>query len=137
MSTRLDSVKIRWNEVKRLNDGFATRIKLAALSVSGEMSRLTTLQDGSQGFGRNMNPKSYLKVKRRKAVRRSSKGESPFRQTGKLSQTMQIQIMKNGLTARIGPGVIYGTILELGLDRPHIRLSLTNTTTTVRRILST
>jgi hypothetical protein len=39
------------------------------------------------------------------------------------------------LTCFVGDGVFYGAILELQLDRPHMRLALDNTSAEVFRIL--
>lgn len=134
---KLASVKLNRSEIARIENGFNTRLKLAALTVQGEMARLTSLQDGTIGIGRVTKPTHFLKVGKRKAVRRSKWGESPYRQTGKLSQTMMIDLLPARFSARIGPGQFYGTILELKLNRPHIAQALRNKEADVRRILST
>jgi hypothetical protein len=56
-------------------------------------------------------------------------------QTGQLSQSVAVERRPAELTARIGDGVKYGSILELKMDRPHMRLALTNKSADVRRIL--
>ena len=135
--TKLLSLKLNRSEIARIENGFNTRLKLAALTVQGEMARLTSLQDGSLGMGQILKPKAFTKAGNRKAIRRSKPGESPYRQTGRLSQTMQIDLMPRRFSARIGPGVKYGTYLEIGMNRPHIRRALENKMADVRRILST
>lgn len=135
---RIDRVQIDWNEVNRLNrDVFMRRVDAAALTVQREMIRLTTLVDGA-AMGSVKNKATGKRSKRLKyGVRRSKPGESPYKQTGQLSQSIAVERNPAKLTARIGPGVMYGAYLELGMNRPHIRLSLTNKTADVRRILST
>ena len=135
--TKLVSFKLNRSEIARIEDGFNTRLKLAALTVQGEMQRLTTLQDGSIDMGQISKPKAFGNVGKKRVVRRSKWGQPPFRQTGRLSQTMQVELYPSRFTARIGPGVIYGTYLELGLNRPHIRRALYIKTPDVARILST
>lgn len=137
---RLERVEINWMEVVRMErEVFMRRVDAAALTVQREMIRLTTLVDGAQTGMRTRNAKTgkFQKGKLRYGVRRSKPGESPYKQTGQLSQSIAIERNPAQLTARIGPGVMYGSYLELGMNRPHIRLSLTNKTADVRRILST
>lgn len=135
--TRLESLKLNRSEIARIEEGFNTRLKLAALTVQGEMARLTSLQDGSIGLGNILKPQAFNKVGKRKAIRRSKPGESPYRQTGRLSQTMQIEMFPRRFVAHIGPEQFYGSILEKKLNRPHIRRALENKLADVRRILST
>lgn len=135
--TKLVSFKLNRSEIARIENGFNTRLKLAALTVQGEMARLTSQQDGSQGVGRILKPVIWSKVGKRKAIRRSKPGESPYRQTGRLSQTMMIELFAARFKAHIGPGAFYGTILEIKLNRPHIARALQNKLAEVRRILST
>lgn len=135
--TKLLSLRLNRDEIARIENSFNTRLKLAALTVSGEMTRLTTLRDGTMGIAERLNPKHYSKVLRRKPSRRSSPGESPYRQTGRLSQTMQVELFPRRFVAHIGPEQFYGSILEKKLNRPHIRLALINKTPDVIRILST
>jgi hypothetical protein len=73
--------------------------------------------------------------KLRYGARRSVRGQSPFKQTGQLSQSVAIERRPAELKCRIGDGVKYGSILELKLDRPHMRLALTNKTPDIKRIL--
>lgn len=135
---RLERVEINWDEVNRLNrDVFMKRVDASALVIQREMIRLTTLVDGA-AMGSVKSRATGKRVKRFKyGVRRSKPGESPYKQTGQLSQSIAVERNPANLTARIGPGVRYGAYLELGMNRPHIRLSLTNKTADVRRILST
>lgn len=135
---RLERIAINWNEVNRLNrDVFMKRVDASALVIQREMIRLTTLVDGA-AMGSVKSRATGKRVKRLKyGVRRSKPGESPYKQTGQLSQSIAVERNPANLTARIGPGVRYGAYLELGMNRPHIRLSLTNKTADVRRILST
>jgi hypothetical protein len=136
---RIDSVTINWNEVNRIErTEFMRRIDAAAITVQREMIRLTTLVDGANRGTRTRNAKTgkFQKGKLRYGARRSKPGESPYKQTGQLSQSIAIERRPETLTARIGPGVMYGSYLELGMNRPFIRLSLTNKTNDVRRILS-
>ena len=137
---RIDRVQINWNEVNRIGrDNFMRRVDAAAITVQREMIRLTTLVDGAQRGMRTRNAKTgkFQKGKLKYNVRRSKPGESPYKQTGQLSQSIAVERNPANLTARVGPGVRYGAYLELGMNRPHIRLSLTNKTPDVRRILST
>ena len=100
------------------------------------MIRLTTLVDGAS-MASIRNRATGKRSKRLKyGVRRSKPGESPYKQTGQLSQSIAVERNPATLTARIGPGVKYGAYLELGMNRPHIRLSLDNKTADVKRILS-
>lgn len=135
---RVERIAINWNEVNRLNrDVFMKRVDATALVIQREMIRLTTLVDGAQ-MSKARNRATGKRAKRLKyGVRRSKPGESPYKQTGQLSQSIAVERNPANLTARIGPGVKYGAYLELGMNRPHIRLSLTNKTADVRRILST
>ena len=134
---RLERLEINWNEVNRLRrDEFMRRVDASAIVIQREMIRLTTLVDGA-AMGRVKNRATGKRSKRLKyGARRSKRGESPYKQTGQLSQSIAIERNPATLTARIGPGVRYGSYLEIGMDRPHIRLSLTNKTSDVRRILS-
>jgi hypothetical protein len=134
---KLDRIVINQSEVRRLErDVFMRRVDAAAITVQREMIRLTTLVDGagmatvkSRATGKRARKLKY-------GVRRSKPGESPYKQTGQLSQSIAVERNPATLTARIGPGVKYGAYLELGMDRPHIRLSLTNKTADVKRILA-
>ena len=135
--TRLDRIEINRDEVSRLNRlVFMRRVDAAAFTVQREMIRLTTLVDGA-GMGSVKNRATGKRAKRlRYGVRRSKPGQSPFKQTGQLSQSIAIERNLDALTARIGPGVRYVSYLELNMNRPFIRLSLTNKTVDVKRILS-
>ena len=134
---RIDRVVINQAEVNRIErDVFMRRVDAAAITVQREMIRLTTLVDGA-GMASIRNRATGKRAKRLKyGVRRSKPGESPYKQTGQLSQSIAVERNPATLTARIGPGVKYGAYLELGMNRPHIRLSLTNKTADVKRILS-
>lgn len=134
---RLDRVSINWGEVDRIRrDEFMRRVDASAIVIQREMIRLTTLVDGA-AMGSVKNRATGKKTRRlRYGTRRSKRGESPYKQTGQLSQSIAIERNPAKLTARIGPGVRYGSYLEIGMDRPHIRLSLTNKTPDVKRILS-
>ena len=135
---RIERVVINQSEVKRLErDEFMRRIDAAAITVHNEMIRLTTLVDGAAMASIRNRATGKRSKKLRYGSRRSKPGESPYKQTGQLSQTIAVELRPQTLTARIGPGVWYGSYLELGMNRPHIRLSLTNKTDDVRRILST
>jgi hypothetical protein len=134
---RIDSVTINWSEVNRINrDEFMRRIDAAAITVQREMIRLTTLVDGAAMASIRNRATGKRAKKLRYGSRRSKPGESPYKQTGQLSQSIAVERRPETLTARIGPGVMYGSYLELGMNRPFIRLSLTNKTNDVRRILS-
>lgn len=134
---RLDRVSINWGEVDRIRrDEFMRRVDASAIVIQREMIRLTTLVDGA-AMGSVKNRATGKKTRRlRYGTRRSKRGESPYKQTGQLSQSIAIERNPAKLTARIGPGVRYGSYLEVNMDRPHIRLSLTNKTPDVKRILS-
>jgi hypothetical protein len=134
---RLDRVVINQAEVKRLErDVFMRRVDAAAFTVQREMIRLTTLVDGAGMASVKSRATGKRARKLKYGVRRSKPGESPYKQTGQLSQSIAIERNPATLTARIGPGVRYGAYLELGMNRPHIRLSLTNKTADVKRILA-
>jgi len=134
---RIDSVTINWSEVNRIErDEFMRRIDAAAITVQREMVRLTTLVDGAAMASIRNRATGKRSKRLRYGSRRSKPGESPYKQTGQLSQSIAVERRPETLTARIGPGVMYGSYLELGMNRPFIRLSLTNKTNDVRRILS-
>lgn len=129
-------IRIDRNAIAKLKAGeFMPRIDAASLVVQSEMIRLLTLNDGaSMGMIRSRTTGRKRK-KLRYGARRSVRGQSPFKQTGQLSQSTAIERRPHELTNRIGDGVFYGTVLELKLDRPHMRLALTNKTPEIRRIL--
>lgn len=135
--SQIGRVEINWSEVERLGQAaFMRRVDASAVVVQREMIRLTTLVDGAAKT-RVKSRATKKRVKRLKyGVRRSKPGESPYKQTGQLSQSIAIERNPQRLTARVGPGVMYGSFLELGMNRPFIRLSLTNKTPEVTRILS-
>lgn len=129
------AVQINQAELNRINDEFMRRVDAGSLVIANEMTRLLTLHDGaSMGSVRNKQTGRKRK-KLRYGVRRSKPGESPYKQTGTLSQSVAIERRPAELSCRIGDGVLYGSILELTMDRPHMRLSLDNTRTDVLRIL--
>ena len=129
------SVQIDKNGMAQINGEFMKRVDAAAQVVKNEMVRLLTLHDGAT-MGSVRNKQTGRKRKKlRYGVRRSKPGESPYKQTGALSQTVAIERRPAELSCRIGDGVFYGAILELEMDRPHMRLALDNTSTDVLRIL--
>ena len=129
-------IRIDRNAIAKLKAGeFMPRIDAASLVVQSEMIRLLTLNDGaSMGMIRSRTTGRKRKMLRYGA-RRSVRGQSPFKQTGTLSQSVAIERRPWELKNHIGDGVMYGTVLELKLDRPHMRLALTNKTPEIRRIL--
>lgn len=114
---------------------FMPRIDAAAIVVQTEMIRLLTLNDGAAMASIRSRATGKKRKKLRYGTKRSVRGQSPFKQTGQLSQSVAIERRPAELTCRIGDGVMYGSILELKMDRPHMRLALTNKTPDVRRIL--
>ena len=129
------SVQIDKNGMAQINGEFMKRVDAAAQVVKNEMVRLLTLHDGAT-MGSVRNKQTGRKRKKlRYGVRRSKPGESPYKQTGALSQSVAIERRPAELSCRIGDGVFYGAILELEMDRPHMRLALDNTSTDVLRIL--
>lgn len=111
------------------------RIDAAAIVVQNEIVRLLTLNDGASAGKVRSRTTGRTRTKLRYGSRRSVRGQSPFKQTGQLSQSVAIERRPIELTARVGDGVKYGSILELKMDRPHMRLALTNKSGEVRRIL--
>lgn len=114
---------------------FMPRIDAAAIVVQNEMIRLLTLNDGAAAGMIRSRTTGRKRKKLRYGSRRSVPGQSPFKQTGQLSQSVAVERRPAELTCRVGDGVKYGSILELKMDRPHMRLALTNKTPDVRRIL--
>lgn len=114
---------------------FMPRIDAAAIVVQNEMIRLLTLNDGAAMANIRSRATGRKRKKLRYGTKRSVRGQSPFKQTGQLSQSVAIERRPAELTCRIGDGVMYGSVLELKMDRPHMRLALTNKTPDVRRIL--
>ena len=135
--SRIGRVEINWSEAERLGQAaFMRRVDASAFVVQREMIRLTTLVDGA-ATAKVKSRATGKRVKRLKyGVRRSKPGESPYKQTGQLSQSIAIERNPQRLTARVGPGVMYGSYLEIDMNRPFIRLSLTNKAPEVTRILS-
>ena len=135
--SRIGRVEINWSEAERLGQAaFMRRVDASAFVVQREMIRLTTLVDGA-ATAKVKSRATGKRVKRLKyGVRRSKPGESPYKQTGQLSQSIAIERNPQRLTARVGPGVMYGSYLEIDMNRPFIRLSLTNKSPEVTRILS-
>ena len=113
-------------EMRRLHDEFMKRVDTAAIVVQNEMIDLTTKVDGAvKGTIRRRATGKKVKALRY-GTRRSKRGESPYKQTGTLSGSIAIERRPSELRCRIGDGVRYGSILELALDRPHMRKALEN-----------
>lgn len=129
------SFKINTPGMAEIRGDYMARVDAAARVVQKEIVRLLTLNDGAA----TRTTTDRVTGKRRKrlkyGVRRSKPGESPYKQTGTLSQSVAIERDPQNLTCRIGDGVFYGWILELDLDRPHMRLGLDNVLPDVVRIL--
>jgi len=127
------SFKINEAEMKQIRGDYMPRVDAAAVVVKNEMVRLLTLVDGAsmRSGGGGKRSKRRLKY----GARRSKVGESPYKQTGTLSGSVAIERRPAELTCFVGDGVFYGAILELQLDRPHMRLALDNTSAEVFRIL--
>jgi hypothetical protein len=133
---RIARVTINKAEIDRIGrNEFMRRVDASAVVVQAEMIRLTTLVDGAQSGIVKSRSTGRRTKKLRYGVRRSKPGESPYKQTGQLSQSIAIERDPSTLTARVGDGVRYGSILELGMNRPHMQLALTNMTPQITRIL--
>jgi hypothetical protein len=129
-------IRIDQNAIAKLrNDEFMRRVDAAAITVQDEIVRLLTLNDGAASAMVRSRTTGRRRKKLRYGARRSVRGQSPFKQTGQLSQSVAIERRPAELKCRIGDGVKYGSILELKLDRPHMRLALTNKTPDIKRIL--
>jgi hypothetical protein len=129
------SFQINEGGMAEIHGDYMRRVDAAAQVVKNEMVRLLTLNDGAS-MRTLVDKTTGRKRKRLKyGVRRSKPGESPYKQTGMLSQSVAIERRPEDLTCRIGDGVFYGAILELALDRPHMRLALDNKLEDVVRIL--
>lgn len=132
--TRLARIEINRPELRRIHGDVMGLVDAAGFVVQNEMIRLTTLVDGaSAGIVRDR--QTGRRVRRlRYGTRRSKRGESPYKQTGQLSQSIATERDPVAMSVRVGPGVRYGAILEIGLDRPFIRKSLENMESEVRRV---
>lgn len=129
------SFEVNQAELDRIRGDGMRRIDAAAVVVANEMTRLLTLEDGAV-MGRVRNRATGRTRQRLKyGVRRSKPGESPYKQTGTLSQSVAIERRPADMTCRIGDGVLYGSILELGMNRPHMRRALENKLGDITRIL--
>ena len=129
-------INVDQNAIASIRGGyFMPRIDAAAITVQNEMIRLLTLNDGAAMGVIRSRRTGRKRKKLRYGSRRSVPGQSPFKQTGQLSQSVAVERRPADLTCRVGDGVRYGSILELKMDRPHMRLALTNKTPDVRRIL--
>jgi hypothetical protein len=129
-------IRIDQNAVNALrNDEFMKRVDAAAIVVQDEIIRLLTLNDGAASGMVRSRTTGRRRKKLRYGARRSVRGQSPFKQTGQLSQSVAIERRPAELKCRIGDGVKYGSILELKMDRPHMRLALDNKTPDIKRIL--
>lgn len=129
-------IKIDQNAVNALrNDEFMKRVDASAIVVQNEIVRLLTLNDGAVSAMIRSRATGRRRKKLRYGARRSVRGQSPFKQTGQLSQSVAIERRPAELKCRIGDGVKYGSILELKMDRPHMRLALDNKTPDIKRIL--
>ena len=129
-------IRVDQNAIASIRGGeFMPRIDAAAITIQNEMVRLLTLNDGASAGMIRSRSTGRRRKKLRYGSRRSVPGRSPFKQTGQLSQSVAVERRPAELSARIGDGVMYGSILELKMDRPHMRLALTNKSADVRRIL--
>lgn len=129
-------IRINQNAIAKMRSGeFMRRVDAAAITVQNEIIRLLTLNDGATSAIIRSRTTGRRRRKLRYGARRSVRGQSPFKQTGQLSQSVAVERRPAELKCRVGDGVRYGTVLELKLDRPHMRLGLTNVTPQIRKIL--
>jgi len=129
------SFQINQGGMAEIHGDYMRRVDAAAQVVKNELVRLLTLNDGAS-MRTSVNKATGRKRKRLKyGVRRSEPGESPYKQTGTLSQSVAIERRPAELSCTVGDGVFYGAILELELDRPHMRLALENKLGDITRIL--
>jgi len=128
------SVKVNQKYLKELRDDFMRRVDAGALIVQNEMVRLLTLNDGASMASVTSRSTGRRRKKLRYGTRRSSRGESPYKQSGQLSQSVAVERRPQELKCRIGDGVLYGSILENKMDRPHMKLALENKESDLRRL---
>lgn len=113
-----------------------------AMAIKGEAQGLLGVAGTGKVQGRPKRGADGKFLKAAARVERSAPGEPPRKQTGQLRRSVQAEVDRDALTARVGTNVVYGKHLELGTRkglaaRPWLRPAYLKALPRVRAWLAT
>lgn len=129
----MSDFELVWNgdgAAEHVRSTVARRLHRAAIVVKNRAKQLLKTPGTGRVKGRKVGP-----------VVHSKPGEPPYKQTGRLWQSVAHEVDEPSLTARVGTNVEYGKHLELGTrkglkPRPWLRRALAETADRVLQLLA-